>query len=85
MMNALLNALQQCPILGERGLNVTAEDATTVIIRRGVHVRGVWKTTGGMFEFYFAGSAEAKQRVSSLDEVRAVTEKVFERRIRPRS
>ncbi len=84
-MNALLNALQQCPILKERGLEVAMEDVTTVIIHRRGHIRGFWKVAGSKFEFYTAGSAEAKYRVNSLEEVRAVTKKVFERRMQPRS
>jgi hypothetical protein len=84
-MITLFKVLQRSPVLSERGLEVIAEGSSTVIIHRAGHARGLWRTSGDLFEYYPAGSNEAQHRVGTLEEVRAVTEQIFERRRQLRS
>ena len=83
-MLSLRRCLEQCESLKSRGLDIADEGAGTIVIHRRGHVRGVWRQAGAIFEYMPAGSNEPSHLAETLEEVRAITERIFERRRSPR-
>ena len=76
-MIALLDALQRCDSLRERGLEVSAYDFAAAVIHHHGHVRGLWRKQSRTFEFIPAGSNAVAHTAYDLDEVVSITELVF--------
>jgi hypothetical protein len=76
-MIALLDALQRCDSLRERGLEVSAYDFAAAVIHHHGHVRGLWRQQSATFEFIPAGSNAVAHTAHDLVEVVSITEMVF--------